>query len=120
MTKLRHVRHIDSPGCAIEAVLSLIDGKWKGVILHQLTAGTLRFNELHRLVPRISARILTSQLRELERDGLLARKVYAQMPPKVEYSLTRRGQSLRSVLETLRLWGDANFDFEANCWRQPE
>lgn len=120
MTKLRHARHNDSPGCAIEAALSLIDGKWKGVILHQLSAGTLRFNELHRRVPRISPRILTSQLRELEQDGLLTRTVYPQVPPKVEYCLTMRGQSLRPILETLRLWGDENFDFEHNCWRQTD
>jgi DNA-binding HxlR family transcriptional regulator len=119
MGKLRHIRHNDSPSCAVEATLSLIDGKWKGVILHQLSSGTLRFNELHRLLPRISPRILATQLREMEEDGLLNRRVYAQVPPKVEYSLTARGESLRPILDSLRLWGDANFDFEGNRWRQP-
>lgn len=89
--------------------MSLIDGKWKGVILHFLQSeGTLRFNEIRRRVPSLTQRTLTNQLRELEADGIVERQVYAQVPPKVEYRLSARGQSLGPVLAALQAWGDAN------------
>jgi DNA-binding HxlR family transcriptional regulator len=97
-----------SAGCAVERTLSLIDGKWKIVILYKLLRGTLRFNELRRLIPNVTQRMLTHQLRELEADGLIVRTVYAQVPPRVEYSLSARGWTLEPVLMALKSWGDMN------------
>lgn len=94
-------------GCPVEATLGVIEGRWKVMVLHYLLDGTKRFNELHRLLKGVSHRTLTLQLRELERDGVLRRKVYAQIPPKVEYSLTPLGQSLKPVLRAMHDWGDA-------------
>lgn len=109
MAKARHSRLDCNPGCSVEATVSLIDGKWKCVILwHLQEEGTVRFNELRRRLPGITQRMLTNQLRELEADGLLERVVYAQVPPKVEYSLSKRGHSLAPVLAVLKDWGDAN------------
>jgi DNA-binding HxlR family transcriptional regulator len=108
MPRLRHKRLDCSPGCAVEATLQLIDGKWKGVVLYHLFSATLRFNELRRLLPNVTQRMLTNQLRELEADGLIARKVYAEVPPKVEYSLSPRGRSLEPVIMALKAWGDAH------------
>jgi DNA-binding HxlR family transcriptional regulator len=95
-------------GCSVERTLSLIDGKWKIVVLYKLLRGTLRFNELRRLIPTVTQRMLTHQLRELEADGLIIRTVYAQVPPRVEYSLSPRGRSLEPVIMALKHWGDAN------------
>ncbi|RDI43433.1 winged helix-turn-helix transcriptional regulator [Aquicella lusitana] len=92
-------------GCSIEAALSVIGNKWKGVILFHLLDGTKRFNELRRLIPSVTQRMLTLQLRELEKDLIIKRKVYPQVPPKVEYTLTEFGQSLRPILLSLREWG---------------
>ncbi len=86
MAKARHSRFDCAPGCAVEAAVGLIDGKWKSIILYQLLKGTLRFGEMQRLIPNVTPRMLTNQLREMEEDGLITRKVYAQVPPKVEYS----------------------------------
>jgi DNA-binding HxlR family transcriptional regulator len=95
-------------GCAVERTMSLIDGKWKIIVLYKLLRGTLRFNELRRLIPSITQRMLTHQLRELEADGLIVRTVYAQVPPRVEYMLSARGRSLEPVLMAMKEWGDAN------------
>ncbi|HLZ67443.1 MAG TPA: helix-turn-helix domain-containing protein [Aliidongia sp.] len=108
MAQMRHNRLDCSPGCSVEATLSLIDGKWKGVILFHLLDGTLRFNEIRRRVPGVTQRMLTTQLRELEADGLIEREVYPQVPPKVEYSLSPLGWTLEPVLVALKIWGDAN------------
>ena len=99
MPRIRHERFDCSPGCAVEGTLRYIDGKWKGVVLFHLLAGTMRFNEIRRRIPNCTQRMLTNQLRELETDGLIARKVYAQVPPKVEYSLTDWGQALCPALD---------------------
>ncbi|MFD1705016.1 winged helix-turn-helix transcriptional regulator [Methylopila henanensis] len=108
MARVRHDRLDCSPGCAVEATLQFIDGKWKGVILYHLLSGTLRFNEIRRRLPSVTPRMLTTQLRELESDGFVARKVFPEVPPKVEYSLTERGRSLEPVVMALKAWGDAH------------
>lgn len=111
MAKLRHSSFDCSSGCSVEAAISLIDGKWKCVILwHLFNEGTLRFNEIRKRVPSITQRMLTNQLRELEQDGIIHREVYPQVPPKVEYCLTELGQSLEQILFALKLWGDAHID----------
>ena len=96
------------PGCSVEATLDLIDGKWKGVILYHLQQGRLRFGELRKLMPRITQRMLTKQLRALEEDGLIVRTVYAEVPPRVEYALSETGLGLRPVIDALKAWGDAH------------
>jgi len=115
MAQARHTRLDCSPGCSVEAAISLIDGKWKCVILFQLLRGTLRFNEIRRRVPGVTQRMLTNQLRELEADGLIVRQVYAEVPPKVEYSLSPLGRSMEPVLMALKGWGDANIGLFAKA-----
>lgn len=92
-------------GCAIEAALDVIGNKWKGVILFHLLDGTKRFNQLRKLIPSVTQRMLTLQLRELEADEVISRKVYPEVPPKVEYSLTSFGMELKPLLFSLRDWG---------------
>jgi DNA-binding HxlR family transcriptional regulator len=94
-------------GCPVEATLDLIDGKWKGVIIFHLLDGTLRFNELRRKLTGITQRMLTKQLRELEACGLIDRRIYAEVPPRVEYSLSEEGATLRPVIAVLKEWGTA-------------
>jgi DNA-binding HxlR family transcriptional regulator len=110
LTSPRHKRLDCSPGCAVEAALSLIDGKWKGVVLYHLLERTHRFSEIRRRIPNVTQRMLTNQLRELEADGLIRRTVYPEVPPKVEYSLTARGRSLEPVIAALKSWADAHMD----------
>jgi DNA-binding HxlR family transcriptional regulator len=91
--------------CDVRAALGVIGGKWKPVIARYLMLGTKRFGELRKLMPDATQKMLTQQLREMERDGIVARKVFQQVPPKVEYSLTAYGQTLNPVLEALCKWG---------------
>lgn len=92
-------------GCPVETTLAIIGGRWKVLILQELFSGVKRFGELHRALVGITQKMLTQQLRELERDGIINRMVYAQVPPKVEYSLTEFGMTLRPILETMHEWG---------------
>lgn len=108
MAKAKHSRFDCDPGCSVEAAIGLIDGKWKSVILFHLMKGTQRFNALRKDIQNVTPRMLTTQLRELEEDGLITRKVYAQVPPKVEYSLSPLGHSMGPILLALKSWGDAN------------
>ncbi len=94
-----------SEGCPVEAALEVIGGKWKGLALYHLIDGPVRFNALRRQIGGVTQRVLTKQLRELEADGLVHREVFPVVPPKVEYSLTTKGASLRAILLALRDWG---------------
>ena len=91
--------------CPVEYTASLIANKWKIIILRELLTGTKRYNELTRSVVGISAKVLTENLRELEKDGIINRKVYPEVPPKVEYSLTEKGNDLKEVIETMKRFG---------------
>ena len=90
--------------CPIEATLSLISDKWKILILRDLLTGTKRFGELKKSIGSISQKVLTSNLRAMEDDGLVVRQVYAEVPPRVEYTLTERGKSLHQVIDSMRIW----------------
>ena len=107
---MRHSSYTCNNGCPVEATLEIIGGKWKGVILYHLMERTYRFGELKRVMQGVTQRMLTKQLRELEKDGIIHRKVYAEVPPKVEYSLTDVGESLREVMMMMRDWGRNHFD----------
>lgn len=96
--------------CPIEATIGLIGGKWKALIIDHLTKGTLRFNELQKMMPKITPKMLTQQLRELEEDGLIARRVYPVVPPKVEYELTEFGKTVLPILDAMCEWGRAYLD----------
>jgi DNA-binding HxlR family transcriptional regulator len=91
--------------CPVEATLDVIGGKWKPLILWYLNASTLRFSELRKKMPGITEKMLTQHLRELEADGIVARKVFATVPPRVEYSLTEYGSSLKRALKAICDWG---------------
>ncbi|MFD1203712.1 MULTISPECIES: helix-turn-helix domain-containing protein [Sporosarcina] len=92
--------------CKVDDALEILVGKWKPLILlHLLNEGTKRFNELKRSIPGITQKMLTTQLRELESEDIIKRKVYAQVPPKVEYSITEYGRSLEPILEAMHEWG---------------
>lgn len=96
-------------GCSsVKVTLNVIGGKWKPLIMFLLVEETLRFSELQRNIVGITQKMLTEQLRELERDGLISRKVYPQVPPKVEYSITEYGKTLMPVLDTMHKWGSAH------------
>ena len=95
------------PACPVETTLTLISDKWKVLILRDLLTGKKRFGELKKSLGGVSQTVLTSQLRQMEASGLLTRTVYAEVPPRVEYTLTELGYSLQPVLEVMRDWGEA-------------
>lgn len=99
------------PDCPVEMTLQLIGDKWKVLIIRDLLTGTKRFNELMRSVTGITQKVLTSNLRSLETTGLIIRKVYPEIPPKVEYSMTELGHSLKPILDSMVIWGD---DYKKN------
>ena len=94
------------PACPVETTLMLIGDKWKVLILRDLMPGTKRFGELKKSIGSVSQKVLTAQLRDMEERGLLTRKVYAQVPPRVEYTLTDLGYSLKPVLDAMKNWGE--------------
>lgn len=95
------------PACPVETTLMLISDKWKVLILRDLLPGTKRFGELKRSVGNVSQKVLTAQLRQMEDSGLLVRKVYPEVPPRVEYTLTDLGYSLKPILDAMLSWGEA-------------
>ena len=106
---MRHDTYTCNKGCPVEATLEVIGGKWKGVILYHLLERPYRFGELRKTMPTITQHMLTKQLRELEADGIVHREVFPEVPPKVEYSLTEVGESLREILGLMRDWGRKHF-----------
>jgi DNA-binding HxlR family transcriptional regulator len=104
-SKTRHSSY-EVTGCPVEATLELIGGKWKGIILFYLLEGRLRNSELKRQIGCVTQRMLTKQLRELEADGLVTRTVHAEVPPRVEYELTKEGKTLKPILNSLKKWGE--------------
>ena len=94
------------PACPVETTLTLIGDKWKVLILRDLMPGTKRFGELKKSVGNVSQKVLTAQLRAMEENGLVNRKVYAEVPPRVEYSLTELGKSLKPILDSMWAWGE--------------
>lgn len=93
-------------GCPVEATLDVVGGRWKAVILFHLMDGTKRFGDLRRFLPKVTQRMLTLQLRQLEKDGIIHRRVYAEVPPRVEYSLTDFGRTLEPTLKAMLAWGE--------------
>ena len=96
----------DLPACPVEMTLTLISDKWKVLILRDLMPGTKRFGELKKSIGHVSQKVLTSQLRQMEESGLLTRKVYAEVPPRVEYTLTDLGCSLKPIMDAMWTWGE--------------
>lgn len=104
MAKIKKRKTYD---CSVEATVAVVGGKWKAVILFHLIEGQIiRFGEFRRLLPKVTQQMLTAQLRELEYDGIIHRKVYSQVPPKVEYSLTKFGKTLVPIIRSMAVWGD--------------
>jgi DNA-binding HxlR family transcriptional regulator len=96
---------MDEINCPVKLTADIIGGKWKPLIIFLLESKTRRFGELQKLIPGMTKKMLTQHLRELERDGIIHRKVYAEVPPKVEYSLTNHGESLKPILKLMSAWG---------------
>ena len=95
------------PVCPVATIVQLVGNKWKLLIIRNLLDGTQRFNEIRRTIPGISQKVLTDNLRALEKDGIIRREVFAEVPPRVEYSLTDLGQSLQSVFNSMTEWGES-------------
>ena len=96
---------MELPACPVETTLMLIGDKWKVLILRDLMEGTKRFGELKKSIGTVSQKVLTAQLRDMEAKGLLTRTVYAEVPPRVEYTLTETGRSLKPILDSMVVWG---------------
>lgn len=94
------------PACPVETTLTIISDKWKVLILRDLMTGTKRFSELKKSIGNVSQKVLTSQLRQMEESGVVSRKVYPEVPPRVEYSLTDLGRSLKPILDAMQNWGE--------------
>ena len=104
MNELKTVKEL--PACPVETTLTLIGDKWKVLILRDLLTGTKRFGELKKSIGNVSQKVLTAQLRAMEKSGLLTRTVYAEVPPRVEYALTELGKSLKPILDAMWTWGE--------------
>lgn len=104
---IEHSTAKELPICPVETTLTLIGDKWKVLILRDLLPGTKRFGELKKSIGSVSQKVLTAQLRDMEESGLLTRKVYAEVPPRVEYTLTELGYSLKPILDAMYSWGES-------------
>ena len=105
--------------CPVEVTLEIIGGRWKSVVLYHLLSRTRRFGELRKLLPGVTQRMLTLQLRELEADGVVHREVYHEIPPKVEYSLTEFGRSLEPILRSMLAWGEQYHEHRTKLGPRP-
>ena len=101
--------------CPLTAALEAIGGKWSLICLYWLDSGTRRFNELRRLIPEVSQKVLAETLRNLEHEGLVSRTVHAEVPPRVEYAISRHGETVRPLMEAVRLWGRAHLEWRAGA-----
>jgi len=101
--------------CPLTAAMNAIGGKWNLICLYWLDSGTRRFKELHRLMPEISHKVLTATLRGLEREGLICRTIYAEVPSRVEYRISLHGETVRPIIQAVRAWGQQHLE-----WRQTE
>lgn len=116
MSESKNVKEL--PACPVETTLTLIGDKWKVLILRDLLPGTKRFGELKKSIGSVSQKVLTAQLRDMEENGLINRKVYAEVPPRVEYSLTDLGKSLEPILDAMWNWGEGyKASFTVKKWR---
>ncbi|MDA8223610.1 MAG: helix-turn-helix domain-containing protein [Desulfitobacterium hafniense] len=97
----------EMPACPVATTVQLIGSKWKLLIMRNLLTGTQRFGELKKSIPGISQKVLTDSLRSMEEDGIITRKVYAEVPPRVEYSLNELGESMRPIISAMEQWGTA-------------
>jgi DNA-binding HxlR family transcriptional regulator len=96
---------MQNDGCPVSATIAIIGGKWKPIILYLISHEINRFGEMHNMIQGISKKMLTGQLRELERDGIIERKIFAEIPPRVEYYITEKGKTLRPIILSMREWG---------------
>lgn len=101
------IKKEDLPACPVATTVQLIDGKWKLLIIRNLLDRPWRFNELQKSLAGISQKVLTDSLRSLEKDGIVTRMDYGEVPPRVEYSLSTLGQTLRPIIEAMRVWGES-------------
>ena len=100
------IKSKELPACPVETTLTLIGDNWKVLILRDLMLGTKRFGELKKSIGSVTQKVLTAQLRDMEESGLISRRVYAEVPPRVEYSLTELGKSLKPILDSMQSWGE--------------
>ena len=101
-------KSIEASKCPVTYTMSMIGGKWKPIILYLISKGANRFGILQRGIEGISKQMLTKQLREMEDDGILERKIFAEIPPRVEYSISKKGKSLFPIINAMRVWGETN------------
>ena len=104
-TSTNYINEQELAQCPVNYTIGLIGGRWKTLIIYNLSAGTMRFSELRKSLPGVTEKMLTQQLRELEKDGLVDRKVYLEVPPRVEYSLSATGKTLGPVMNNIAQWG---------------
>jgi DNA-binding HxlR family transcriptional regulator len=108
LTKKNNKKYSKADDCPITATIDVIGGKWKPIIIWLLLQESKRFGELHKSIPGIALKVLSRQLKELESDDIIVRKAYPEVPPRVEYSLSKKGKTLKTIMESLALWSKGN------------